>query len=134
MTQRTRISACALAVDDGRILLCRIAPGYPGTGMWTLPGGGLDWGEDPETGMERELYEETGLTGSVRGLIGIDSFVYEETLHAIRIVYDVDVSGEPRVTEIDGSVDRSRWVPFDELPELSLVSLVRYALEAGGVR
>ena len=31
-------------------------------GMWTLPGGGLDHGEDPRAGVRREVYEETGLT------------------------------------------------------------------------
>ncbi len=31
-------------------------------GWWELPGGGLDWGEKPETGLRREIKEEMGLT------------------------------------------------------------------------
>ena len=42
-------------------------------GSWTLPGGGLDFGEDPEAGALRELGEETGLEGEVRGLLGVHS-------------------------------------------------------------
>jgi 8-oxo-dGTP diphosphatase len=36
------------------------------SGKWALPGGGLDFGEDPRTGLEREVEEEMGLdVGSV---------------------------------------------------------------------
>lgn len=31
-------------------------------GTWEVPGGGLDWGEDPVTCVMREIKEETGLT------------------------------------------------------------------------
>lgn len=137
MARRTRIAAYALAVDGGRVLLCRIAPGYPGAGRWTLPGGGLDWGEHPETGMFRELHEEAGLDGEIRGLVGVDSFVYDpperDPVYAVRIVYEVAVQGEPRVTEVDGSVDEARWVPLEEIGSVPVVGLVRFALEAGGL-
>ncbi len=30
-------------------------------GIWELPGGGLDWGEDPKNCIKREIFEEMGL-------------------------------------------------------------------------
>jgi len=30
-------------------------------GLWELPGGGLDWGENPQDGLSREIEEEMGL-------------------------------------------------------------------------
>ncbi|HEX6656334.1 MAG TPA: NUDIX domain-containing protein [Candidatus Limnocylindria bacterium] len=52
----TRVAAYALCVEDGRILLCRIAPGYwSGVGAWTLPGGGLDFGESPRAARSASL-------------------------------------------------------------------------------
>jgi ADP-ribose pyrophosphatase YjhB (NUDIX family) len=30
-------------------------------GLWELPGGGLDWGENPQDGLRREIEEEMGL-------------------------------------------------------------------------
>lgn len=133
---RQRISAYALIVDDGRILLAKTANGYPGAGSWTLPGGGIEWGEHPEDGMHRELYEETGLQGDVLDLLGIDSLRLERTrnglwegFHAIRIIYRVAASGEPQVTEQNGSVSESQWIALDDLAELPTVALVTKALE-----
>ena len=48
--ERTRVAAYALCVDEaGRILLCRMAPSIIAGEVWTLPGGGLQFGESPET-------------------------------------------------------------------------------------
>lgn len=133
--RRQRVSAYGVIVADGMMLLAKIAPGYPGAGNWTLPGGGLDWGETPEAAMHRELYEETGLTGVLNGLLGIDSIRIERNrngrrvgYHALRIIYAVTAVGEPRVTEVDGSVVESRWLPLNEVPQLPTVELVASAL------
>ena len=140
MTRRTRLSAYAFCVDDGALLLVRISEHGDGTGKWTLPGGGLDWGEDPEDGMHRELHEETGLTGEIQGILGVDSLVYprdrpvdDDSLHAVRIVYRVECRGTPGVVEVDGTVDAARWVPLEHLGEYPLVGLVRFAVTAAGL-
>ena len=134
---RLRLAAYAFSLDRGRVLLCRIASGNADAGRWTLPGGGLDPGEHPAVGMHRELHEETGLTGEIRGLVGVDSRVYEnegfDRLQSIRIVYDVACRGEPRVTEVGGSVDRSQWIPLKDLGDLPVVDLVEYAITAAGL-
>ena len=62
----TRVAAYALVRDaEQRVLLVRIAPGYPAAGQWTLPGGGVNFAEDPAATVVRELAEETGLDGRV---------------------------------------------------------------------
>ncbi len=133
--RRQRISAYGLVVADGSILLARIAAGYPGAGNWTLPGGGLDWGEAPQDALHRELYEETGLRGEIRSLLGIDSLHFERTLdgklvgfHGLRIIYEVSAAGEPRVTEVDGSVIDAKWHPLDGILQIATVDLVPAAL------
>ena len=45
--------------DDEHVLLVRFE--FPTATVWALPGGGLDPGEDDETGLRRELREELGL-------------------------------------------------------------------------
>ncbi|NUQ88781.1 MAG: NUDIX domain-containing protein, partial [Glycomyces artemisiae] len=65
-----RFGAYGVVADvDGRILLARIAEGYPGGGTWHLPGGGVDFGESPEAAVAREIYEETGQDALVGGLL-----------------------------------------------------------------
>ncbi|RQX00149.1 NUDIX hydrolase, partial [Micromonospora inaquosa] len=59
--RRLRFGAYGLVTDRAeRILLTQIAEGYPGAGLWHLPGGGTDHGEQPATGLLRELVEEGG--------------------------------------------------------------------------
>lgn len=56
--------ACVLLVDrDGRILMqLRDDRAWVSPNQWTMPGGGIEEGEDPETAARRELLEETGLS------------------------------------------------------------------------
>ena len=71
VVQRVRLAAYAWIERDDAVLLCRIAATAPGAGHWTVPGGGLEFGEDPADGVLRELREETGLTGRVGELLGV---------------------------------------------------------------
>jgi ADP-ribose pyrophosphatase YjhB (NUDIX family) len=113
------------------MLLCRLAPGNDAVGHWTLPGGGVEFGEDPGAAALRELEEETGLTGRIVELLGVDSAVYRferpggvHEMHAIRIVYRVAITGGELRDELDGSSDRSAWLSPDEISEEQLVDLV----------
>ena len=132
---RTRLSVYAYIVSDGAVLLTQVADGYPDEGHWTLPGGGLDWGEHPLDALRREIYEETGLEGSVRDLIGINSIVFPTNtdlklapLHAIWLVYHATASGEPSVVDIGGSTAAAAWVRIDALADLPVVDLVTWTL------
>ena len=73
-TPVTRVSAYAVCVEGGRLLLARVAPGYTVgfDGWWTLPGGGIEHGEDPRDAAIRELEEETGLIGKVVELLDVE--------------------------------------------------------------
>lgn len=52
-----RISIKALILDENKkFLLCKEPDG-----RWELPGGGLDFGENPKSCIQREITEETGL-------------------------------------------------------------------------
>jgi 8-oxo-dGTP diphosphatase len=135
----TRISAYAVCLDHaGRILLCRIAPGYTVgfDGWWTLPGGGLDHGEDPRDGALRELTEETGLFGKIDGLLEVDSWhtVFTnlagepEDYHGLRVLYRCRIIGGELRDEANGSTDTCRWFGRSELPSDRLVDIAELAV------
>lgn len=125
--KRTRVAAYGLIVDQKRILLCRISDEVPDhAGKWTLPGGGLDFGEDPVDGMVREVLEETGLNVRSRELADIDSLLIHgsDTLyHGIRILYHADVISGELTNELSGSTDKCGWFTHAEAMELQLVEL-----------
>jgi len=134
---RTRLGSYAICLDDDqRILLCRLATNEPEPGAWTLPGGGVDFGEHPDETVIRELREESGLTGRIAAVEGVFSHVYEQSpyadgsdLHFLGVLYRVEVTGGELSDEIDGSTDRCAWFRRDEIPELRLVSVARAGLE-----
>lgn len=132
---RTRVAAYAVCHDDeGRVLLCHISPSVGVGDVWTLPGGGLDFGEPPEVAVLRELAEETGYIGELEGLIGVSDRVFRdmdgaERLHAIRILYRVRIVGGELRDEPDGSTDTCRWIKPREARRLRLGELARHALD-----
>ncbi|MGH7267634.1 MAG: NUDIX domain-containing protein [Candidatus Rokuibacteriota bacterium] len=68
-----KIVAGTLPVRDGRVLLTRRAI-EPSRGLWTFPGGYVDWGEDVREAARRETREEAGLTVDIEGLLGLYSY------------------------------------------------------------
>ncbi|MBZ5740543.1 NUDIX hydrolase [Nocardioides mangrovi] len=120
--KRQRVAAYAVILREGQILLSRLAPRISPDELWTLPGGGLDHGEDPRDAVVREVHEETGLDA----VVGETARVYSAHLpgvwrdgrrvdaHALRIVYEGWVpidAPEPRVVEVGGSTVEASWHP-----------------------
>lgn len=60
-TQQGATSAIILDEDDQILFLRRSKTDDFMPGSWDIPGGGLDYGEEPEAGLRREVMEETGL-------------------------------------------------------------------------
>lgn len=54
-----RVTIKALVVKDGKILLIKESPEM--SGKWEIPGGGLDFGEEIQEGLKREVEEEMGV-------------------------------------------------------------------------
>ena len=135
-----RFGAYGLVTDPGgRILLTRIAEGYPGAGRWHLPGGGTDHGELPEAALAREILEETGQRGRVTGLLGTSHRYDPAALgpdgvpvdwHVVRVLFRmrVDEPAEPEVTEAGGSTAAAGWFDPGTLGDLPLTEVTREAI------
>lgn len=149
LPRRQRVAAYAVVLRERggvvEVLLSRLAPRISRSELWTLPGGGLDHGEDPRAALVREIHEETGL----RAVVGETAHVYSAHLprtsrdgvlvdaHAIRMVYDAWVAPdapEPRVVEIDGSTSEAAWKPLADVDsgQVPVAALVVDALAQHG--
>ena len=109
-------TACALCVDDGRVLLARRAH-PPFKGFWDIPGGFLDEGEDPLDGLRRELKEETGLDVEPDRFLGvwIDRYDGDSTAKwTLNLYWTARVVGGK--AEAADDVSELRWFGRDELP------------------
>lgn len=132
LERRSRVGVYGIAVRDDEILLVQLAEGFPGAGRWSLPGGGVDWGESLDEALVREFGEETSLSverSTFAFNVSYTSDRGEVPIHVQQIVFNVVAGlGEPRVVEIDGSTGKVAWVSLDEAKNLDLVRISRLAV------
>jgi ADP-ribose pyrophosphatase YjhB (NUDIX family) len=138
-----RVAAyCVIVDDEHRLLLTRWIEGR--VPAWSLPGGGLEPGEDPADAARREVREESGYEVRLDGLLGVDSRVIPARkrlapdatgpMHALRIVYRATITGGTLTHEVDGSSDMAEWIPLAKVRGIERVSLVDAALGMAGLR
>ncbi|MFF0423553.1 NUDIX hydrolase [Streptomyces sp. NPDC004520] len=136
MQQELRVAAYAVCVRGDEILLARWVA-KDGVKRWTLPGGGMDHGEEPVHTVVREVEEETGYLTEPTALLGIDS-IRRSWLRrlggpgdwqGLRIIYEAQVTGGALRHETDGSTDLAAWHPLDTVPSLTRVELVDIGLD-----
>jgi ADP-ribose pyrophosphatase YjhB (NUDIX family) len=132
----TKLGAYAFCVrGDGAVLLARMAPDHPDAGLWTLPGGGVEFGEHPDDTVLRELREETGLVGERGQVVAVYSRTYERSptrprpsFQHLGLIYEVRVEGSELLVEVGGSTDLCQWVSQVDLPSQPLVELAAFAV------
>ena len=108
----------------GRWVFAAIRPAGRPEGLWTLPKGRIDPGEDPEATALREVREETGAEGRSLGKLGDIKYVY--TWAGVRIFkvvsfylvrYRTGKLGDihPRFRH---EVAEVKWLPLEEAGSL----------------
>ncbi len=73
-------SRAIISNNENKILMVHKKPDQKiAGGLWILPGGTLEFGESPETGLIRELSEEICFTPTELQLIGVDTRIIGNT-------------------------------------------------------
>lgn len=111
-----KVAAAILVQKNGRILLVRRSYD-PFRGLWTLPAGFVDAGEDPARAAERECLEETGLIVRVKRVLDVVAGREHPRGADFVIVYDAEViSGGLKPGD---DADRAGWFDSADLPPLA---------------
>lgn len=130
-TQRRRCPACGfvhwrnpgvgaavvIRDDAGRLLLIRRGPGATRAGLWAVPAGFVDYGEEIRAAAARELEEETGLIADVGDAIFVASNFHDPDKLTVGIWFEGTVVGGALHPGDDA--DDAAFFPLDALPPLA---------------
>ena len=111
-----KVAAAVLIEQDGRVLLVRRA-GDPFRGLWTLPAGFVNGGEDPAEAAERECLEETGLSVRVTRVFDLVAGREHPRGADFVIVYQAEVIGGEM--KADDDADAVEWFHKNNLPPIA---------------
>lgn len=117
-----RVSVKALVLNETRdkFLICE-----KDTGIWELPGGGLDWGMTPQEDLSREIEEEMGL--KITKMANHPSyFLTGQTLNSktwiVNVIYETELE-HLNFTPSDECVN-IRFVDKNDLADIRLFPVV----------
>lgn len=134
-----RAAAYLIIVDaQEQILLTQFSKaGHPKSGAWTLPGGGMEWGEQAHETALRELKEETGLSADIGPLLGTMSEWFDDETSdygqrglALRLIFAARHCAGDLKTDFsdDDTTIAAAWFPISEIHQLRRVDLVDFGL------
>ncbi|WP_327380330.1 NUDIX hydrolase [Streptomyces sp. NBC_01212] len=131
--QRFSVLVAAIAVRDRRVLLLQRSEREKFLpGAWGVPCGKIEFGEELKDAVLRELKEESGLSGTVRSLVGSSRFMSEKdgvSLHNVQLNYVVtDLDGS---VQLDESSQDHRWLRLSELRPFGLEPFIIDTIEQG---
>lgn len=115
---RPQLAVSGAIFRDGKVLLVRRVRS-PGQGLYSLPGGRVEFGESLHTALHREVDEETGLRIEILGFTG-----WREVLPAAGGGHYLIMSFAARWTErepvLNDEHDDFKWLEPDGIGELKV--------------
>lgn len=121
ITRRPLVAVGVFVFDAaGRVLLIeRGRP--PGAGLWSVPGGKVDWGEAVVDACRREVLEETGVVVEVGPLVTWIERM--DDAHHYVILDFVAKPVQPAPCPVPGDdAAQARWLMQDDLERLPLTA------------
>lgn len=94
---------------------------------WDFPGGKLEEGEDPLTGIEREVFEETGLKVKALQILGTYHITLEDKILRRFIIYSTNVlSGNLKISREHSDF---KWATREEILRLETEPYIKMYFE-----
>lgn len=112
------VGVCLIPIlENGQIVLVKRRD----NGCWSFPGGMVDWGENIQRSIERELTEETGLSLKHLGrLVGVYSAPDRDPrIHSICLTFELQVQGDLQVNDIN-EISEVEAFPLEQVQQMPL--------------
>ena len=107
-------AAVLIRDNEGRILLVRRGPEASQPGLWSVPAGFVDYGEEIRAAAARELVEETGLVAEIGEVVHVASNFHDPGKLTVGVWFRGTVAGGELAAGDDA--DEVGWFPLDDLP------------------
>ncbi len=109
---------------SGSILLVRRGPTATKAGLWSIPAGYVDYGEDVRAGAARELHEETGLEATIGDAVWVATNFHDPAKVTVGIWFAAEVTGG-ELRPGDDAVEVG-WFALENLPDLAFETDMAY--------
>jgi 8-oxo-dGTP diphosphatase len=124
--QLPKLGASACVWKEGKVLLVQRAK--PPVGLWSLPGGHVEFGETAQAAAARELLEETGVVAELIEFVGLYEVILEKpALHYALACYCGHWTGGEAQAATDAL--NAKWFFPAELYHLDFTPHVREAIK-----
>ena len=107
-----------IVINQNKILIGKRKDEDIGGGKWEFPGGKIEIGETISKALERELYEELGISVKIGKELMNYEHVFKTTIYNITFMEIIDYEGEIR----NNAHSEIKWVKFSNLPEYDFIS------------
>lgn len=114
-----KVGVGVLLIEDGQALLVRRAV-EPQKGLWSIPAGYVDRGEDPQQAAVREVAEETGLEIAISDLLAV--YYNPPGLGGASIFIAYLGTRTGGTLQAGDDADAAEFFALDELPPLAFES------------
>lgn len=126
-----RIAVRAIVSDRQKTLLIRRSSGRPSIlGRYELPGGKLEYGEQPEDALQRHLQAEAGLTIRAAQLYDVLTYVDHDDrdMQYVFILYLVSVEDSTTKLKLSQNYDHYLWKPMSSIQQQTLTESTKLLL------
>ena len=114
-----RINVVAgIIINQNKILIGKRKDKDIGGGKWEFPGGKIEVGETNSEALERELYEELGISVKIGKELMNYEHVFKTTIYNITFMEIIYYEGEI----CNNAHSEIKWVKFSNLPEYDFIS------------
>ena len=114
-----RINVVAgIIINQNKILIGKRKDKDIGGGKWEFPGGKIEVGETNSEALERELYEELGISVKIGKELMNYEHVFKTTIYNITFMEIIDYEGEI----CNNAHSEIKWVKFSNLLEYDFIS------------